>query len=214
MSTSTTESTLTLKEKKLIKYFLKTLLSDISKIIIFYFLFFLFHMEKAFIISLCTLLLLRSFTGGLHFKKYLSCLLFSLLFFSVDLICIRLIPLNNSIVNVFLLLGIIAINLVGPMQSNKRPELSLKNRRINSLLASSIIMIHLLLYNLFPESFYLNCAIWTIILQTVQLIISKGVIIMKSKLMKLGKIIALIVPVLVATTASMILWGEEEYPQD
>lgn len=214
MKTYVEQETLTQREKKLVSYFFKTLLSDFSKMILLYGLFFIFHMEKAYIYSLCTLLLIRSFTGGLHFKKYWSCFLFTGMFFSATLICIHYIPLNNSIVNFSIIIAILSIGIVGPLQSNKRPELSSKNKRINIILAISILFIHLVLYYIFPNSYYLTCAIWTIILQTVQLLISKGVMLMKNKFTKLGKIIALLVPVLVATTASMILWGEEEYPQD
>lgn len=64
-----------------LKYSLEIIFSELSKLFILFTLFSILRKKTDFFYSFLALFLIRTFTGGLHFKTYGKCLIFSGLFF-------------------------------------------------------------------------------------------------------------------------------------
>jgi len=149
----------------------KTLLSEISKLIIMGFLF--YDCLDIYLIASITLLLLRTSTGGLHCKTYLSCLIVSCLYM---LVCIRLLPLIplSRFTTIILLFICLIINYsIGPVTSVIHKPLSKENNQKGRIRALIIIFFYILITAIIPEHSYACVASRVIIAHTLQLIIAK-----------------------------------------
>ena len=71
---------LTVREQKLFVYYLKCILYDVSKLILFLFIFSMLHMLPEFLLTFVIQFPLRTISGGLHFRHYWSCFAFSLVY--------------------------------------------------------------------------------------------------------------------------------------
>ncbi len=159
------------KQKKLAIYHLKCWLYDGSKFLIFLIFFYLIQRLDMYLYAFLILLPLRLNTGGLHFKHYWSCLLFSfgyMLIVTIPLADIRL-PYDISILLLFVC--IVINGAIGPVCSASRPALPQheikKCRQKGALLTGYDTLLTLLFWNthLAPVGF------WTIVLHSMQLII-------------------------------------------
>jgi accessory gene regulator B len=149
--------------------------SESSKILIMYFIFYNFNSEFSYVISLITLTPLRLFTGGLHFEKYKSCFIFSLSFFSVSIISANIFYLTPSIVLIIYTFVIVSIFTCSPTQSKKRPPLSKRKKNLSRLIGMIIVTVFFLIYLIYPNFYVIKYSIWVLFYQALQLIISKGV---------------------------------------
>ena len=68
-----------------VRYFYSCLLYEVSKFIIIGGFFCLFGLLPEYVFSVLFICPLRILSGGLHFRSYLGCLLFSILYFSVSI---------------------------------------------------------------------------------------------------------------------------------
>ena len=159
------------KQKKMAIYHLKCWLYDGSKFLIFLVFFFFIERLDMYLYAFIILLPLRLNTGGLHFKHYWSCLLFSfgyMLTVTIPLADIRL-PYGVSIL--LLLLCVVINGSIGPICSASRPALPqqeiIKYRQKGALLTCYDTLLTMLFWNthLAPVGF------WTIVLHSVQLVI-------------------------------------------
>lgn len=98
-----------------------------------------FNMVKECLCILLVFFVLRKFTGGLHAKKYITCLICSLFLLALMLICVKIL-LIYSITNIFfglLIISIIAISILSPIEHyNKK----LSNREKKVYKCISIIL--------------------------------------------------------------------------
>lgn len=161
-------------DMKLLQYSLEAIFGEISKCIILFIYFFSVHKTFEFLVTLCLLLLLRSNTGGLHMKHYLSCLIVTFIFFYLTIMILpEFFPVNRPEICIMLFLCIIINLQIGPVHAKfiKHPNLLLvKKGRIQS---SGVLLCCLLLALVLPISNYLIIGFWTVILQTLQLIAAK-----------------------------------------
>lgn len=158
-------------QKKLAIFHFKCWLYDGSKFLIFLVFFFLIQRLDMYLYAFIIMLPLRLNTGGLHFKHYWSCFLFSfgyMLIVTIPLADIRL-PYGISILLLFLC---VIINCsIGPICSASRPVLPqqeiIKYRQKGALLTCYDILLTILFWHthLAPVGF------WAIILHSMQLII-------------------------------------------
>lgn len=149
----------------------KTLLSEISKLIIMAFLF--YDCLDIYLIACATLLLLRTSTGGLHCKTYWSCLFVSCFYM---LACIRLLPLIplSHFTTIVLLFICLVINYgIGPVTSAIHKPLSEENKQKGRIRSLIIIISYILITTIIPEHSYVCVASRVIIVHTLQLIIAK-----------------------------------------
>ncbi len=110
-----------------IRVLLRGLINVITSIIIGVF----FNMVKECLCILFVFFVLRKFTGGLHAKKYITCLICSLFLLALMLICVKLL-LIYSITNIFLgllIISIIAISILSPIE-NYNKKLSNREKKV------------------------------------------------------------------------------------
>lgn len=164
---------LTVREQKLFIYYLKCILYDVSKLVLFLFIFSMLHMLPKFLLTFIVQFPLRTISGGLHFRHYWSCFAFSFvyLFLIVALLSKILIPFKIGII--LLVLCIIIIYQIGQVRSPSRPSLSdaklLHHKRAALISAGCEAIIAILIY----QTNFAPILYWSIILHTMQLIIGK-----------------------------------------
>lgn len=169
-----------------LRYMIELFVSESTKILIMFFIFYNFNSEFSYVISLITLTPLRLFTGGLHFQNYKSCFIFSLSFFSVSIISANIFYLKPSIALMIYAFAIVTIFTCSPAQSKKD------------------------LYYLNASKIYQ--ALQLIISKGVNYYEKKN----KPTHKVLNLICSLMVvlaPAIVENVASGLLWGEPEYPK-
>lgn len=167
-----------------IEYFFRCVISEISKLAVMLLIYFIFGISDRLVCVLCFLLPIRCFTGGIHMKHYWSC--FGLTFGIVLLSSIILpgyVPLYFELHSCILLLLVCLFIMLaaGPVPSSNRPfpkeALIIKSKK-----ATCILMV----IAMAVIAFYWNHSIaaigfWTIMLQTLQLIIGKIIILQKGE---------------------------------
>lgn len=135
-------------EKMKLDYSIEVLWNELSKLIILLILFSFIGRSKEFIFSFISLLSTRSFSGGVHFKSYKSCLLFSAIFFTTSIILIT--KINGFILISFLFVfSLVTMILIAPVISKNRPKYSDKKKLHFKHIAFYIILIHFIFYVVF-----------------------------------------------------------------
>lgn len=153
-------------------FLFKTIFSEVSKILIMGF---LFH-EKLplYIFALFVLIFLRSFMGGIHFYTYLKCLVGSALYLGFSIYILPNIPIELYLQIILLLLSILICNYIGPVTSIYRPESCKRHFALCKKLATTFILLYILILYIMPENNpYLCVGFWVIMLHSLQLIIAK-----------------------------------------
>lgn len=163
------------EELEQIQYTLHTILNEVFKIIILIILFSVIGNLNFLLFSMIILLSIRPFSGGLHAKTLLGCLMWTTLFFTLTSIIAPLLPkLSVSIYYILSLLNLAVIIIQAPYPNEKRPIKKKKRKQYLKILAVSFsaFWIYILLFKM-NNSTYLNCGIATILLQSSQLIYIK-----------------------------------------
>ncbi len=167
------EMNLSLVEQKYIIFKFKCIIYDISKFIILSLFFYLFGMFKEFLFASMISAPLRIYSGGLHFRNYLSCFLFSFGYFLLLICCLSTIQLPFYLTTLLIILCSIINFCLSPIQSASRPPLpvaELQRAKQKTVLISLYCMLIILL---FYETPLASVGYWTILLHSMQLIIAK-----------------------------------------
>lgn len=129
-----------------IEFALKSLLSELVKIVLLVIVFVMLRKVELFMICLCTFLLLRTFMGGLHRNTILGCFFQSLITFAIIVFCAEKTDFMG-IGNIVYMLGILSICRYAPIISEKRgnmyselEKMKFKFRAICSLFLLSIVV--------------------------------------------------------------------------
>ncbi|MBO5388954.1 MAG: accessory gene regulator B family protein [Lachnospiraceae bacterium] len=167
-----TKAELTQYEKSILLFFIKGTLSDLSKSLIFFFVFFILGFLKEFFYGLFFLFLFRIFSGGIHCKTYLKCLLVSFVILSsgIGWGCYILIPHRYAII-LATLCGIITV-LLTPTLAPTRPAPSKKNKNRAKLHEGIVIFLFIILLT-FKYNVFVNIGLGMLILHTIQLIVAQ-----------------------------------------
>ncbi|WP_416388372.1 accessory gene regulator B family protein [Gallintestinimicrobium propionicum] len=149
-----------------LKYLIITFASEISKLVLLGILF--YAKFDSFIFATLILLLLRMSSGGLHFKTYWGCLMFSAMYYIFSIVIFPHIPIN-VMAQIFLLLFCIAINLkIGAVTSSYRPMAN--DHQLHRARRNIFIILSLYLFTyIIPTTQYRAIGFWVIILHTLQL---------------------------------------------
>ena len=145
----------------------KTLASEFSKLLIMGIIF----REKLgmYLFAVSIMILLRTSTGGLHCKKYITCFLVSFSYMFLSLTILPDVPLNKVFQLLLLFICMLCNYFVGPVTSTVHMPLGdslVKRVRIQSFL---IIFFYLTITYIIPENPYTVAGFWVIILHTLQL---------------------------------------------
>lgn len=153
-----------------LSYVIKCYLYDLSKLFLLIATFTYLNLLDQFLYCYLLLLKLRTLAGGLHFRKYISCLLFSMAFFLCIIKVLANIKPALSLCTVTLFLCTIIICILGPIHSSSKPSLDSKHRmhfkKDGTMAAAYCSALTLVLYH----TEYGVAGFWTIILYTLQLI--------------------------------------------
>ena len=160
-------------EIQLLHYMYLCFFYEWSKFILMLVFFTLFHMQKDFIVEVIILLSIRNFFGGLHFKKYCSCFLFTFIFISSGLLLSRFYIIGSSFQIFILVVALLTSYFIKPIVSSNRTALSQKQQQIYHTCGMAILLLYLLLFITLKTFPYSNICFWIIVLQTLQLIVAK-----------------------------------------
>ncbi len=152
-------------------YFMKTLASESSKILIMGI---LFHSKwRFYLFALLIMICVRCAMGGLHFYTYPGCLTASVLYLwlAVYILPHLLVPVY---VQLPALAGcLITCHLIGPITSRYRPEECKKHFPMYKRLVMMFLFAYAIVLFLFPDNPYLFVGFWVILLHSLQLIAAK-----------------------------------------
>lgn len=169
----TSELNLSPSEQKFLIFKFKCVIYDLSKFIILFLFFYSVGYVKEFLFAALISIPLRTHSGGLHFKHYLSCFLFSFGYFTLLIYGLSTIQLPTYLsVPLMLLCAFINFRL-SPILSASRPPLpaaeihSLKQKTFILTIYCTLIVI------LFYQTTLTSVGYWTILLHSMQLIIAK-----------------------------------------
>lgn len=160
-----------------INFAIKSILSESSKFIIMFIIFFMLGTEKYFLLSFIILCPIRAYSGGIHFYTYKACLAFSMLIFFITS---YLTPTYLGRVSIYIylplsILSLLIIYMKSPQVSKYRKKMKRYNNN-KMILRSKLISTFLTLlflcisFLLFENVLYKNCVIITIFIQAFQLI--------------------------------------------
>jgi len=160
-----------------INFAIKSILSESSKFIIMFIIFFMLGKENYFLLSFLILSPIRAYSGGIHFYTYRACLVFSMLvFFITSYLTPKYIGQVPLIIHSILsILSLIIIYIKSPQVSKYRkkmrmytdPKIILRRKLISTFLTLLFLCTS---FFLFKGTVYMNCAITTIFVQAIQLI--------------------------------------------
>lgn len=154
-----------------LNFLAKTLLSEISKIFIIG----LFFRKELpfFLISMLILALLRTSTGGLHCKTYLSCLIASWFYIVFTFKILPLIPIAQAPAMILLVICAVVDYKIGPVTSDVHMPLTETVKQRGRLCTAAVILFFFVLTYMVPENLYVITGFWIIISHTLQLIAAK-----------------------------------------
>lgn len=171
----TDKTRLTQLELARLKYVFICLLSEGSKFIIMYTIFYLLQLKTEYCIAVFVLLSVRNFSGGIHLKHYISCLLFTFSFFSGVIYCSKILLIPEMIQCILLFCTALALFIIGPITSDNRPELTQKQMRIYKSIGSFVLIIYALIFLCMKTFPYQNLIFWVIVFQILQLAAAKTI---------------------------------------
>lgn len=154
----------------LLKYRLTALFYDLSKLILMAVFFGFIGYLSEYFFSVIILLSLRTSIGGLHFKTYWGCFLFTFIFFIIGVVFLPKLYPDKIIIIISLFICMIITNLIGPIVScyRKMPDgIAIRKTKIKT---STIIFFYSLIIYIIPKNHYIPIGFWIIIMQTSQLL--------------------------------------------
>lgn len=132
---------------ELYEYSIKILLRGFFGAFIILFIGIMLGMESETVVFLGTFLLIRKFSGGFHFNKYINCFISSNLCLLIVLLFIKFIKKSNGVECIFdiiLILSSISICLFAPMD-NKNKKITRKQKFIFKIVSLMILSVYLLI---------------------------------------------------------------------
>ncbi len=166
---------------RLLRFSFTGILYDVSKTLIFFIFFYLTGKLPEFLFAVVPLILLRTRTGGIHFRKYWTCFVFSFIYL---LLAVYILPesitMHPLMVYPILLICAVTDYLIGPSSLKDKAVMrdallkEVQNGRLRKVKMESfqVVLVVAILYFLVPGNQYLIVSFWTVVLHTVQLVIT------------------------------------------
>lgn len=118
-----------------IAFSVEMLISEGSKILIVLMIFAIWGKLYEYVFCFGVLLVTRCFTGGIHAKTYLGCLIMSIVFFGLGVIVKENIQINIFVATVMLMIYMLVMLIIAPIQSKNRIRFSRRKRYIQKTIA-------------------------------------------------------------------------------
>ncbi|WP_160560836.1 accessory gene regulator B family protein [Parablautia muri] len=149
----------------------KSIGSELSKLLIMGI---IFHNDLGrYVFAVAVMMLLRTATGGLHCKKYITCFLVTFSYMFLALMVLPLFEINKVFQLIFLFICMLGNYYIGPVTSKVHRPLNEKCTKRVKVQAFVIIFFYLTLTYIVPENPYVTVGFWVIILNTLQLVTAK-----------------------------------------
>lgn len=157
-----------------LKYILKVILNELSKLIILFFIFFIVNNGVNYIYCLISLIPLRTYTGGMHYKTYAGCLIFSGIFIYISIFLSNYLSINYFTAMIQFIFSLLIVITLAPIISKNRPIYNRRKKIYFKLISIFIVLFHFTAYFSAKNNPYFTQSIWVITLQSIQLIVTKG----------------------------------------
>jgi len=159
-------------DKEKINYSLKVILNETFKIIILFSIFASIRKLDYFMFSFIILTSIRSFSGGIHFNTFTTCLSFTILFFLTTCVFFTHLPKINLFFSLIIIIFTITIIIVkSPKPSENRPIKNKERKCYLKLISLFITIVWLnILFFYIKDIHYFNCGLGTIFIQAIQLL--------------------------------------------
>lgn len=160
------------KEQKFMTFRIKCMLYDVSKVVLFVAFFAAIHKLDSFVYAFLIFFPIRQVSGGLHFKHYTSCLIFSFVYMYAAVMLLA--PMKLALAAVIPILAVCAavVYAIGPILAPTRPALTKQEFAERRQKAVHIICYEIVLTILFFDSELASVGYWTIIMHSLQLVIA------------------------------------------
>lgn len=162
------------KQEDKITFTLEVIITDISKILIIFLVSSIANLSLDFIIILLFSIPLRINIGGFHMKKYINCLIFSLLYIISIFILNNYLNIHKLSLLILSIISTILIFILSPVIPKERLTITYmdiyKFRNRATILSILYILLYIVKYN--P---YTSYGVWVILTQTFLILIAKGV---------------------------------------
>lgn len=169
---------LSLQERQRIlkKYYLECLICEVSKILIFLIIFIVMDLAMEYLTALIAMMLFRSQGGGLHLKRYMTCLAVSFAFlYAAILLALHHTP------SVLFMLGTVGAAIpvcrrLVPIPSASRPSATAEQIHRSRNATTLLLFAAFLPICLAPQASWTGILYWTILLHTLQLLLAKAIL--------------------------------------
>ncbi|APM40637.1 accessory gene regulator ArgB-like protein [Clostridium kluyveri] len=159
-------------ELKKIAYGLECILDEITKIIPYFIIFWIFSLHKYYLVILIFFCPIRLFTGGYHAKTYWGCFFITFIIFTAIILMGKYILINNIILIVLLIISFIFVWIFAPVDNiNKRIKSEQWRRKVKHI--SMIITFCLSVFCYFLPQPFLNTAVISITFSVALMVLGK-----------------------------------------
>ena len=148
------------------KFGLEVLLNELSKSLIYLFIFAIFSLAGYFLLSMLIYCTIRMVTGGYHARSYWECLVTSFIGFAIPILCGQLIEMGWIEKSVFLLASLVITMVFAPVIHKNTPKRNLSNTRKFKTLSVALVALWSSLSFLLPGAWSVT-AVFTIFVEAV-----------------------------------------------
>jgi len=159
-------------QKIKIKYGVECIVSELSKIIIYFILFSLFSLTKEFIIAILFFSSFRIYSGGFHQNTYISCFITSFFLLFIIIKLPYLIPFTLKTKIILIIVTYILTYVYSPVDHpNKRIKSKKQKNKIKYISIFVLIILSFISVTLKP--IFSNIAISALFIQSITLLVGK-----------------------------------------
>ena len=157
---------------KKMEYGLTCFFDEVTKFIPYFIIFWIFSLQKYYVIALIFFCPIRLFSGGYHAKTYWGCFFISFFVFWIIVISGKYSIINSIVVISLLIISFILICIFSPVDNiNKR--IKSEKRRKNLKYSSILITLFLVIACYFIPNKFLNTAAISIVSATIMMMVGK-----------------------------------------
>ena len=159
-------------ELKKIAYGLECIIDEITKIIPYFIIFWIFSLHKYYLVILLFFCPIRLFTGGYHAKTYWGCFFITFITFTAIIFMGKYILINKMVLIALLGISFILVCIFAPVDNvNKRIKSDQWRRKVKRISIAITFSLSVLCYFL-PQAF-LNTAVISITFSVVLMMVGK-----------------------------------------
>ena len=159
-------------ELKKMEFGLICTFSDVTKIVIYFIIFYLFNLQQYFIVSALVFCSIRLFSGGYHAETYWGCFLMSLSIFLAIILLGKYLIINTIIVAILQTISIALIVIFAPIDNVNKRIKSIKRRKKLKLYSIIVTFLLISLCYLLPQRF-LTTAVTSIASAVIMMMLGK-----------------------------------------